>query len=99
MLYVIHVVGRLISDALGVLFVRMASVLGRSLENSLATPYSRRLTSRMMARAGAGGNCVVFPEDQRKAEDRKLSMNSPDSHLKRTCTSKAFHSQEIMCSR
>lgn len=68
MLYVIHVVQRLISilDALGVFFVRTASVLGRSLENNLATRYKcRRLTSRMMARAGAlelAGIVLSFPK-------------------------------------
>lgn len=94
MLYVIHVVRRtyircprcfVCADGFGV-----GKVTRKQLSYSV---QCRRLTSRMMARAGAGGNCVVFPEDQRKAEVRKLP------HLKRTCTSKAFHSQEIMCSR
>lgn len=68
MLYVIHVVRRPISilDALGVFFVRTASVLGRSLENKMATRYKcRRLTSRMMARASTlelAGIVLSFPK-------------------------------------
>lgn len=52
-------------NALGVLFVQMASVLRRSLDNSLAT-VSQKLTREMVARAGAIELAGIFPEDQRK---------------------------------